>query len=79
MKGVSKVLKRKLGSGRAGSPVHEDSVDAMVLMMRAARLSEHLCSESCARIYFQLYGEVKHKARESGWVRNILGEIERCV
>ncbi|CDF36606.1 WD40-repeat containing protein [Chondrus crispus] len=55
----------------------EDTVDGMVLMMRAARLSVPFCGESSAGIYFQLYGRVKHKARESGCVRKILEEIEK--
>ena len=78
VKEVSRDLKRNRGSGRAGRGwVDEDAVDEMVLMMRAARLSAPFCGESSAGIYFQLYGRVKHKARESGWVRKILEEIER--
>ncbi|CDF38040.1 WD40-repeat containing protein [Chondrus crispus] len=79
VKGLSGELKRKRGSGqevgRVG--VDEDAVDGMVLMMRAARLSVLFCGESSAGIYFQLYGRVKHKARESGCVRKILEEIEK--
>ncbi|CDF36609.1 WD40-repeat containing protein [Chondrus crispus] len=79
VKGLSRDLKWKRGSGqevgRVG--VDEDAVDGMVLMMRAARLSIPFCGESSAGIYFQLYGRVKHKARQSGCVQKILEEIEK--
>ncbi|CDF34217.1 WD40-repeat containing protein [Chondrus crispus] len=78
VKGLSRELKRKRGSGKVGmGPVDEDAVDAMVLMMRAARLSVPFCGESSAGIYFQLYGRVKHKARDSSCVQKMLEEIER--
>ncbi|CDF38372.1 WD40-repeat containing protein [Chondrus crispus] len=54
----------------------EDSVYAMELMMRAARLSVPFCGESSAGIYFQLYGRIKHRASELGSVQRILEEIE---
>ncbi|CDF33984.1 WD40-repeat containing protein [Chondrus crispus] len=54
----------------------EDSVYAMELMMRAARLSVPFCGESSAGIYFQLYGRIKHRASQLGSVRRILEEIE---
>ncbi|CDF37477.1 WD40-repeat containing protein [Chondrus crispus] len=78
VKGLSRDLKRKRGSGGVTrGRVDEDAVDTMVLMMRAARLSVPFCGENNAGIYFQLYGRVKHKARDSGCVRKILEEIER--
>ncbi|CDF37667.1 WD40-repeat containing protein [Chondrus crispus] len=55
----------------------EDSVYAMELMMRAARLSVPFCGEGSAGIYFQLYGRIKHRASELGSVQRILEEIER--
>ncbi|CDF34807.1 WD40-repeat containing protein [Chondrus crispus] len=54
----------------------EDSVYAMELMMRAARLSVPFCGESSAGIYFHLYGRIKHRASQLGSVRRILEEIE---
>ncbi|CDF34197.1 WD40-repeat containing protein [Chondrus crispus] len=54
----------------------EDSVYAMELMMRAARLSVPFCGESSAGIYFQLHGRIKHRASELCSVRGILDEIE---
>ncbi|CDF34811.1 WD40-repeat containing protein [Chondrus crispus] len=53
-----------------------DSMYAMGLMMRAARLSVPFCGESSAGIYFQLYGRIKHRASELGSVQRILDEIE---
>ncbi|CDF36259.1 unnamed protein product [Chondrus crispus] len=67
-KGGSESLLRDTGE--------EDSLYAMELMMRAARLSVPFCGENSAGIYFQLYGRVKHKARDSSCVRKILEEIE---
>ncbi|CDF32725.1 NB-ARC and TPR repeat-containing protein [Chondrus crispus] len=78
VKGLSRDLKRKREGGKPGmGRVDEDAADAMVLMMRAARLSVPFCGESSAGIYFQLFGRVKHKAHDSGCVRKILEEIER--
>ena len=78
MKRLSRELKRKIRSGKAGKGrVNEDAVDTMVLMMRAARLSLPFCGESSAEIYFQLYGRVRHKARDLGCMGKILEEIER--
>ena len=75
VKGLSRDLKRKRGSGKARmGQVHEDAVDGMVLMMQGARLRVPFCGESSAGIYFQLYGRVKHKAWDSGYVRKILEE-----
>ena len=65
VKGLSRDLKRRRGSGKVRmGRVDEDAVDTMVLMIRAARLSVPFCGESSAGIYFQLYGRVKHKARD---------------
>ncbi|CDF34773.1 unnamed protein product [Chondrus crispus] len=78
VKGLSRDLKGKRGSGKVGmGRADEDAVDGMVLMMRAARLSVPFCGENSAGIYFQLYGRVKHKARDSSCVRKMLEEIER--
>ncbi|CDF38694.1 WD40-repeat containing protein [Chondrus crispus] len=55
----------------------EDSVYAMELMMRAARLSVPFRGEGSAGIYFQLYGRIKHRAQDSGCVQRMLKEIER--
>ncbi|CDF39140.1 WD40-repeat containing protein [Chondrus crispus] len=66
--GGSESLLRDTGEG--------DSVYAMGLMMRAARLSVPFCGESSAGIYFQLYGRMKHRASELGSVQRILEEIE---
>ncbi|CDF40200.1 WD40-repeat containing protein [Chondrus crispus] len=78
VKGLSRNLKGKRGSGKVGmGRGDEDAVDGMVLMMRAARLSVPFCGENSTGIYFQLYGRVKHKARDSSCVRNMLEEIER--
>ena len=78
VKSLSRYLRQKRRGGSAGGgTVDEDSIDGMVLMMRAARLSVPFCGESSAGIYFQLYARVKHKASESRSVRKILEEIER--
>ncbi|CDF36539.1 NB-ARC protein [Chondrus crispus] len=78
VKGLSRDLKGKRGSGKVGmGRADKDAVDGMVLMMRAARLSVPFCGENSAGIYFQLYGRVKHKARDSSCVRKMLEEIER--
>ncbi|CDF33339.1 WD40-repeat containing protein [Chondrus crispus] len=78
VKGLSRDLKGKRGSGKVGmGRGDEDAVDGMVLMMRAVRLSVPFCGENSAGIYFQLYGRVKHKARDSSCVRKMLEEIER--
>ncbi|CDF38978.1 WD40-repeat containing protein [Chondrus crispus] len=78
VKGLSRDLKGKGGSGKVGmGRADEDAVDGMVLMMRAARLSVPFCGENSAGIYFQLYGRVKHKARDSSCVGKMLEEIER--
>ncbi|CDF39810.1 WD40-repeat containing protein [Chondrus crispus] len=78
VKDLSSVLRNRGGSeSLLRDTGEEDSVSAMELMMRAARLSVLFCGESSAGIYFQLYGRIKHKASELGSVQRILEEIKR--